>query len=229
MFKDKIKEALQQRHKNLGLSEEVFERVAASIETFINEESAIDGFVQHENTLNLLKSYQSVADKARAEAKAKNEPPKAPENGNQPNTNPSAETPKPAVNDSADLEVLLTRLLDEKLKPFTDRIDGFEAAQAQKSAIAALNERKSTWDYAKAYPDECEEAFEIAMELYEVGGKKWNADEIIAKFEEKFNKAVIKKGIDTSKPFKSDGGGNQKPDFKDEVELLRNAGVEMPE
>ena len=81
-MKQKIKEALKQKYGTrankelgqlqLGIGDEVFERVAASVETLITDESAIEGFVNSENTLNLLKSYQSVNDRLRA-AEGKNE------------------------------------------------------------------------------------------------------------------------------------------------------------
>ena len=40
-MKTKIKAALQQSYKNLGLSDEVFERVAVAGETFIKDEASI--------------------------------------------------------------------------------------------------------------------------------------------------------------------------------------------
>lgn len=59
-MKQKIKEALKQQYGTrankelvqlqLGLSDEVFERVAASVETFITDESAIEGWVKSEAT-----------------------------------------------------------------------------------------------------------------------------------------------------------------------------------
>lgn len=212
-MKQKIKEALKQKYGTrankelgqlqLGIGDEVFERVAASVETLITDESAIEGFVNSENTLNLLKSYQSVNDKLRAfENKQKPEPtPKPSENGNQPNP-----SPEPKLQDTPDIAALIEAALDKKLNPITERLNNFETAQSQKSAVAALDELKATWDYAKGYPTECEDAYERVMELYEVSGKKWTADELTGKFKEKFNKAVSKKGVDTTKPFQSDGG-----------------------
>ena len=105
-MKQKIKEALKQKYGTrankelgqlqLGIGDEVFERVAASVETLITDESAIESFVNSENTLNLLKSYQSVNDRLRA-AEAKNEPaPKPPDNGNnnpEPKPEPKADAP----------------------------------------------------------------------------------------------------------------------------------------
>lgn len=215
-MKQKIKEALKQQYGTrankelgqlqLGLSDEVFERVAASVETFITDESAIEGWVKSEATKSMLQSYQSEADKARAKSKTVNEPtPQPSDNGNNP-PEPKPETP--------DIAALIEAALDKKLNPITERLTQFETAQSQKSAVAALNDLKASWDYAKGYPMECEDAYERVMELYEVSGKKWTADELTTKFKEKFNKAVSKKGVDTTKPFQSDGGaGGDDADF----------------
>ena len=62
-MKKKIMDALQQKYKNLGLENEVFERVASSVETFITDET-LDAFVA--NAEGMLKSYQSMGDKHRA-------------------------------------------------------------------------------------------------------------------------------------------------------------------
>lgn len=233
-MKQKIKEALKQKYGTrankelgqlqLGIGDEVFERVAASVETLITDESAIEGFVNSENTLNLLKSYQSVNDRLRA-AEAKNEPaPKPSDNGNN-NPEPKPE-PKPNTPDIADI---VAKAVAAAINPLQEKLNAFETANAQKSAVAALDELRSTWDYAKGYPTECEDAYERVMELYEVSGKKWTADELTGKFKEKFNKAVSKKGVDTTKPFQSDGGAGTKPDFSADVELMKSEGVDFGE
>ena len=213
-MKQKIKEALKQKYGTrankelgqlqLGIGDEVFERVAASVETFITDESAIEGFVNSENTLNLLKSYQSVNDRLRA-AEAKNEPtPKPSDNGNNPpETNPE---PKPQ---GLDVDALVERLntaWEQKLQPLQEELNAFKTAQSQKSAVAALDELKATWGYAKGYPDESEYAYNMAMGIYNGIGKTWTAEQLTAKYKETFNERVGKKGFDTTKPFQSDGG-----------------------
>ena len=241
-MKQKIKEALKQKYGTrankelgqlqLGIGDEVFERVAASVETLITDESAIEGFVNSENTLNLLKSYQSVNDRLRA-AEAKNEPaPKLSDNGNnnpEPEPEPKPE-PKPNTPDIADI---VAKAVAAAINPLQEKLTAFETANAQKSAVAALDELCSTWDYAKGYPTECEDAYERVMELYEVGGKKWTADELKAKFTEKFNKAVSKKGVDTTKPFESDGAAKGDDSFDSDyfTELYKDkvAGEKQPD
>lgn len=209
-MKQKIKEALRQEYKSrLELNDEQLDGMAAFAMTFANvtEESKIEEFVKNDATLAMLKSYQSVLDKDRAKRKGEGEQgQQGTHNGNNP--------PEPKPNETPDIAALIEAALDKKLNPITERLTQFETAQSQKSAVAALNDLKVSWDYAKGYPTECEDAYERVMELYEVSGKKWTADELTTKFKEKFNKAVSKKGVDTTKPFQSDGGaGGDDADF----------------
>ena len=50
------------------------------------------------------------------------------------------------------------------------------------------------------------------------------ADELKAKAESYFNKAVARKGVDTSKPFESEKH-DEIPDFSDDAKILQDAGL----
>lgn len=228
-MKKKLLEALKQGYKNLGLSEEAFERVATFGETFVTSDEQIETFVKA--AASMLKAEQSAADKVRTElnakikglegekaeleAKLKQEPtPKEPE----------LKPTEPNPDEKTQIAAIIAKAVADAVKPLQDEFTTFKATQQQKSAVTALGEFKASWDYAKGYPNESEDAYERVMELYEVGGKTWNAEELTNKFKEKFNKAVAKKGIDTTKPFKADDSGD-KPDFAKEAELLKSEGV----
>lgn len=232
-MKKKLLEALKQGYKNLGLSEEAFERVATFGETFVTSDEQIETFVKA--AASMLKAEQSAADKVRTElnakikglegekaeleAKLKKPTPKEPE--------PKPTEPKttePSSDEKTQIAAIIAKAVADAVKPLQDEFTTFKATQQQKSAVTALDEFKASWDYAKGYPNESEDAYERVMELYEVGGKVWNAEELTNKFKEKFNKAVAKKGIDTTKPFKADDSG-EKPDFAKEAELLKSEGV----
>ena len=220
-MKQKLLAALEQRYGGaIGSKNEIYEKVVTAYGNLITSEEQIPDIVA--GVEPLLKTFQSVNDKLRAfENKQKPEPtPQPSDNGNNP-PEPKPETP--------DIAALIEAALDKKLNPITERLTQFETAQSQKSAVAALNDLKASWDYAKGYPTECEDAYERVMELYEVSGKKWTAEELTTKFKEKFNKAVSKKGVDTTKPFQSDGGAGDKPDFSKELEVLKAEGIELPE
>lgn len=229
-MKQKLLNALKEGHKNLGLAESAFERVATFGETFIKSDEQIADFVA--KALPMLKAEQSAADKVRTELNAKikglegeKADLEAKLNGNKPEPNPE---PKPQ-NSPADMAKIIAEAVANAIKPISDELAGFKAEKAVVDTIAAVNTRIDAWGYGKGYPKEMEKARKNAMELYEAYGKKWTADELEAKIKEKFNQEVYDKGIDTSKPFKSDGGAANKPDFSADVELLKNEGVEFGE
>ena len=227
-MKKKLLEALKQGYKNLGLSEEAFERVATFGETFVTSDEQIETFVKA--SASMLKAEQSAADKVRTELNAKIkglEGEKAELEAKLKKPTPKEPEPKPTEpnpDEKTQIAAIIAKAVADAVKPLQDEFTTFKATQQQKSAVTALDEFKSSWDYAKGFPNESEDAYERVMELYEVGGKTWNAEELTNKFKEKFNKAVAKKGIDTTKPFKADDSGD-KPDFAKEAELLKSEGV----
>ncbi len=222
-MKKKILDALKQGYKKLGLAEEAFERVAALGETFITSEEQISDFVKMSESL--LKAEQSAADRVRTELNSKIkelEGEKSSLEAKLKNVKVEEVVEEPKIEDISEV---ISKAIAEAIKPISDELSAFKLSQSQKSAVEALDSLKATWDYAKGYPSESEDAYERVMELYEVSGKKWTAEELTTKFKEKFNKAVAKKGVDTSKPFESSEDGKDIPDFSKELELLKNDGV----
>jgi hypothetical protein len=222
-MKQKIKEALQQEYKNLGLNDEAFERVAAFGETLGINEETLANFVKGAN--DTLKKMQSDADKVRnanattakqveelkaklAEAEAKLKTPTEPTEGK--------------------TEIDLAKLLDEKLsalvQPLQDKLAQIEQTR---SAEDAFNLAKTNFfgnDYASKYTDERDQAWERAVEINEATGSKMTANELHTKAMGYFNTLVSKKGVDISKPFKSEGNGKDL-DFSEDKELLIKEGL----
>lgn len=216
-MKQKIKEALQQGHKNLGLSDEVFERVAASVETFITDESAIEGFVNSENTLNLLKSYQSVNDRLRA-AEAKNEPtPKPSDTGNQP--------PEPKPQDTPDIAAIVAQAVAAAINPLQEKLNAFETAKTAELAVKQAQEKFGADEWVNGYPELRDSAWSQAMRIYDRTGKSMTADELHAEAMEIFKPLAKAKGLDISKPFESDGGAGTSEAEKNKAfaDEIRNA------
>ena len=233
-MKQKIKEALKQKYGTrankelgqlqLGIGDEVFERVAASVETFITDESAIEGFVNSENTLNLLKSYQSVNDKLRAfENKPKPEPtPKPSDNGNQ----PPEPNPEPKPQETPDIAAIVAQAVAAAINPLQEKLNAFEITRTKEAAVAALDKFCAEWDYAGGFPKERDEAKRIALKIYKAGGEQMDGEQLIAAFREEFDPAVKDKGVtDFSKPFQSDGGAGASEAEKNAAfaEEIRNA------
>lgn len=221
-MKQKIKEALQQGHKNLGLSDEVFERVAASVETFITDEADIDKYVKSELVNSLLKFEQADADRKRAKREGEK---KEPDTGNQPPEKEPEEKPK-------DDEVpAWAQALIEQNKTLTEKLTAFETTRTKEAAVAALDKFCADWDYAGGFPKERDEAKRIALKVYKAGGEKMNGEQLIAAFREEFDPAVKNKGVtDFTKPFQSDGGaGEGEADFSSFDRAAKELGWSEPE
>lgn len=229
-MKQKIKEALQQEYKNLGLNDEAFERVAAFGETLGINEETLANFVKGAN--DTLKKMQSDADKLRnadangkkqveelkaklAEAEAKLKTQGDGDNGN-------GGTQEPTTPDIA-------KLLEEKLSALVQPLkDELANIKHTRSAEDAFNLAKTNFfanDYAKKYTDERDQAWERAVEINDLTGKKMTAEELQTKAMGYFNNLVSKKGVDTSKPFESEGNGNKEPNFEEHKRILQAQGL----
>ena len=224
-MKQKIKEALQQAYKNLGLNEEAFDGVAAFGETIGTTEETLANFVK--GAESLLKREQSNADKVRnanAESKKQVEELKAKlaEVEAKMNENKPQEKEKPQ--ETPDYAKLISEAVTAAVQPFKDELAALKGA---KSAEDAFNTAKTAFygnDYAKKYTDERDYAWERAVEINEATGKKMTAEELQEKAMGYFNKAVAKKGVDTSKPFESEGEGKT-IDFSETKAYLQKEGL----
>ena len=211
-MKQKIKEALQQEYKNLGLNDEAFERVAAFGETLGINEETLANFVKGAN--DTLKKMQSDADKVRnvsattakqveelkaklAEAEAKL---------NKPTEGEGNKGDQPA---QPDLAKLIAEAVTAAVQPLQTELANIKHTR---SAEDAFNLAKTNFfgnDYAKKYTDERDQAWERAVEINDLTGKKMTAEELQTKAMGYFNNLVSKKGVDTSKPFESEGNGDK--------------------
>ena len=149
-MKKKIMDALQQKYKNLGLENEVFERVASSVETFITDET-LDAFVA--GAEGMLKSYQSMGDKHRAalaEAKKKQDEIQAQLDEALKKVTP--EHPKKEEDDKPeDLKAIIAAAVADAVKPLQEKISGFEGETAAKQVYNGAKDGFFANDYAKKY------------------------------------------------------------------------------
>lgn len=227
-MKKKIMDALQQKYKNLGLENEVFERVASSVETFITDET-LDAFVA--GAEGMLKSYQSMGDKHRAalaEAKKKQDEIQAQLDEALKKVTP--EHPKKEEDDKPeDLKAIIAAAVADAVKPLQEKISGFEGETAAKQVYNGAKDGFFANDYARKYTAERDAAWKIAERLFEAGGKKMKVEELQKEAMDTFNTLVAAKGVDTSKPFPKDPEGAKPFDFSDEKKILEKEGLLKPE
>lgn len=211
-MKQKIKEALQQEYKNLGLNDEAFEGVAAFGETLGINEETLANFVK--GAKDLLKREQSNADKVRnanattakqvEELKAKLAEAEAKLNKSTEGEGNEGEQPA-----QPDLAKLIAEAVTAAVQPLQSELANIKHTR---SAEDAFNLAKTNFfgnDYAKKYTDERDMAWERAVEINDLTGKKMTAEELQTKAMGYFNNLVSKKGVDTSKPFESEGNGDK--------------------
>ena len=214
-MKNKIKDALKQRYNNLGLSDEAFDGVASSVQTVITDET-LEGFVAGAEPL--LKQFQSIADKARSQKVAELEAKIKELEGK------GKDKEEPQQISLEDITKQVTEAVAAAVKPLNDEIVSLKGASAAKESLATAKTTFFGGDYAKKYADEANDAWERVVELNEATGSKMTADELKAKAEAYFNKAVARKGVDTSKPFESEKH-DEIPDFSDDAKILQDAGL----
>ena len=220
-MKQKIKEALQQAYKNLGLNDEAFEGVAAFGETLgINEES-LATFVKGAEWQ--LKKMQSDADKIRNATASSN---KQVDDLKAKLASVESQLNKPNEGkiELPDFAKLISDAVTAAVQPLQTELANIKHTR---SAEDAFNLAKTNFfgnDYAKKYTDERDMAWERAVEINEATGKKMTAEELNTKAMGYFNTLVSKKGVDISKPFKSEGN-NQNLDFSDDVKILEREGL----
>lgn len=217
-MKNKIKAALQQKYPQLGLDDETFEGVASAVETLIKDEANIPAFV--EGAKEMLKRYQSIADRTRGEladtkrelealkAKQVEKPAEPTETPKTAETKQAEQKPETKQTETPDFAKLISDAVSAAVKPLQDELATFKGEQAQKTAVKTAKEKFFANDYAKKYETERDDAWERAIEKFEDTGSKMNADELHDTVMGYFNKYVSRKGVDTKVPFKSEGGSD---------------------
>lgn len=220
-MKTKIKEALQQEYKNLGLNDEAFERVAAFGETLGINDETLANFVKGAN--DTLKKMQSDADKVRnADANSKKQVEEL--KAKLAEAEAKLATEKPKEETTPDIAKLIADAVTAAVQPLQSELANIKHTR---SAEDAFNLAKTNFfgnDYAKKYTDERDQAWERAVEINDLTGKKMTAEELQTKAMGYFNNLVSKKGVDTSKPFESEGNAKTL-DFAEDKAILVKEGL----
>lgn len=223
-MKTKIKEALQQEYKNLGLNDEAFDGVAAFGETIGITEETLANFVK--GAKGLLTKAQSDADKVRSaktESQKQIDDLKAKLAEAEAKLNDKGNDPEPPQ--TPNIAELIQSAVAAAVQPLQDKLKAFEDEGASKQALKVAKDALFGNDYAKKYTQERDAAWERAVEIYEATGKKMTAEELKEKAMGYFNKDVARKGVDTTKPFEGEGDADKEPDFSAQKKYLQDQGL----
>ena len=219
-MKKKIEDALRTEYAGLGLGDKTISRLAEYVQGKVEKEEDIVTAVRGDDVKLIAKSIQGetdglkrakeAAESALEDYKAKH-PEKKEEGGEQ----------------EPDLAKTIADAIAAAVAPLTAKIESLENVNSTKAALDGAREKFFGGDYAKKYKDEAEDAWDRAVEMNSATGNKMTADELAEKASGYFNKAVSRKGVDTSKPFVADppaGEDEGTTDWSDEVKRLQEAG-----
>ena len=220
-MKKKIEDALRTEYAGLGLSDKTIGRLADYVLGSVEKEEDIVTAVKGDAVKLIAKSIQGEIDGIQ-KAKKKAEDDLAEYKAKHPEQDPPQEPPQ-----EPDLAKTISEAVAAAVAPLTEKISALENANSTKAALSGAHETFFGGDYAKKYKDEADEAWERAVELNEATGSKMTAEQLAEKASGYFNKAVAKKGVDTSKPFVADPPVNDEEgvvDWSAEKKRLQDAG-----
>ena len=201
-MKQKIIEALRTEYASLGLSDKTIGRLADYVQGQVEKEEDIATAVKSDAVKLIAKSIQGEIDGIQ-KAKKKAEDDLADYKAKHPE---KADEEKEEHHDEQqpDLAKAIADAIAVAVAPLTEKISALENVNSTKAALDGARTKFFEGDYAKKYKDEANDAWERAVEVNELTGNKMTAEELAEKATGYFNKAVSKKGVDTSKPFKAD-------------------------
>lgn len=229
-MKKKIQDALEQAYAvKLGLTDKkVYARVAALGETYVAKEEDIPAFV--EKAEDIIKGFQGVSDQGRTLATANAKIAELEEKLAKLETPDDPNPKKKEGEGEDDQNGIYQRIADAvaaAVAPLTAKIETLENANSTKAALEGARESFFSGDYAKKYKDEADDAWDRAVEMNEATGNKMSAEQLAEKATGYFNKAVSRKGVDTSKPFVADPQASDDEgtlDWSAEKKRLQDAG-----
>ena len=201
MFKENIATALKTKYQRFGLSTEAIDRIASAREKTVTEEAQVETVLTDAETMRLIAEElmkhrdQEITKRTEAQSAFDDYKAKHPEKDPDPDPDPD---PKP------DFAKAIADAVAAAVAPLTAKIESLENVNSTKAALEGARTKFFEGDYAKKYKDEANDAWERAVEVNELTGNKMTAEELAEKATGYFNKAVSKKGVDTSKPFKAD-------------------------
>jgi hypothetical protein len=244
-MKTKIKEALRQEYKTrLELSEEALEGVAAFGTTYVTKDEEISNFVKGAEPM--LKAFVSNADKLRTsysgriktnedtikanEEKIKDLEAKLAEatkgnqggQGNQGNQGGQGNQGNQGGNNNnpEELQKLIAAAVTAAINPLQDKLNSYEAERTAKALVEGVKTEFYKNEYVKAYEKEAGLAWKNAVKAFENGGSKMTSEEFTKEVNDTFNELCSLKGVDTTKPFKGQGG---KEDETFDAEALKKS------
>lgn len=227
-MKQKIVDALKTEFKELGLGEKTIGRLADYIVSkgTVTKEDEISAAVKGEDVKLIAKSIQGEIDGIQ-KAKKKAEEDLADYKAKHPEKNPEDKTdpddPKGLTKE--EISKLIADGIAAGIKPVQDAFNAYKSQNSAKEAVANAKNSFYANKWTGKFKEEADDAWERAHELNEAKGGSMTEQELSAKATEYFNKAVQRKGTDTTKPFEEGDDTNKTYDFSSQAKHLQDKGV----
>ena len=232
-MKTKIQEALKTEFKELGLGEKTIGRLADYIVSkgTVTNEDEIAAAVKGDDVKLIAKSIQGEIDgiqKAKKKAeddladyKAKHPDKSTQDNDDDNNDDGDKKTPLTAEA----IAKLVKEAAEAAVKPVQDAFDAYKSQNSAKEAVVNAKNAFYANKWTGKFKEEADDAWDRAHELNEAKGGSMTEQELSAKATEYFNKAVQRKGTDTTKPFEEGDDTNKTFDFSDQAKHLQDKGL----
>ena len=233
-MKNKIQEALKTEFKELGLGEKTIGRLADYIVSkgTVTKEDEIAAAVKGDDVKLIAKSIQGEIDgiqkaKKKAEDDLADYKAKHPEgSGDGTGTGSGDGTGgKGAPLTAEAIAKLVKDAAEAAVKPVQDAFNAYKTQNSAKEAVVNAKNAFYANKWTGKFKEEADDAWDRAHELNEAKGGSMTEQELSAKATEYFNKAVQRKGTDTTKPFEEGDDTNKTFDFSDQAKHLQDKGL----
>ena len=226
-MKQKIAEALKTKYKSFGLSNEAFDRIASAKKETVTKEEEIADAIADVETMNLIaQELQKMRDseiQKRTDLQREHDDYKAKHPEKNPEDKTDPDDPKGLTKE--EISKLIADGIAAGIKPVQDAFDAYKTQTSAKEAVVNAKNSFYANKWTGKFKEEADDAWDRAHELNEAKGGSMTEQELSAKATDYFNKAVQRKGTDTTKPFEEGDDSNKTFDFSDQAKHLQDKGL----
>lgn len=225
-MKTKIAEALKTKYKSFGLSNEAWDRIASAKQETVTKEEDIEAGISDVATMDLIaKELQKMRDseiQKRTDLQREHDDYKAKHPENKEDKHDDGDDDKVS---KSELSQLIKDATAAAVADVTKKFEDFKAASEAKDALANAKNAFFENKWTSKFADEANDAWERVLEVNEAKGGSMSKDDIVSKCNEYFNKAVKRKGVDATQPFKAEDNHDGNFDFSADAKALEDDGL----
>lgn len=194
-MKAKIKEALVNKYKNLGIDDKVFDGVADIISQTVTDEAGIEaGIASYEG---LLKTFQGATDRLRGEVASLKK-----QLGSNVEPDPKPEPPK----QDSELAAILQKM-NERMEAQEREINSFKAARSRETALSTAKSKLAEKGITIGDDKVSKKAWDIAMAGLT---EEASVEDVVTRVTQEYNDLKAISGTSGYPPMEGFGGSEDK-------------------